>query len=321
MDADLVEHFAAVTPEEERLLKGEPLDRTVYTSGTSFTLEGQKLIPGEQMITIRPHTRFVAFPPHRHDFVEAMVMLRGQATHTLAGREQVVLHAGELLLINRHAVHSVALCGREDVAVNFLVQPEFFDFALETVGADNALGRFLLDALRTGEASVPYLYFPVSGVNSVQCLLQSMLWGFLEPGGDRRDLRRVEMGLLFLHLLEMPDCLRMATGLRRWNALAVDLLRAIRTRYADFRLLDFARTHGVSPAYVSRVARESTGMSCTELLQRRRLEKARQLLRDTDRSILSVCQAVGYDNSSYFYRIFERQTGVSPREYRSSHRS
>ncbi|MCE5343034.1 MAG: AraC family transcriptional regulator [Eubacteriales bacterium] len=319
MDRQLIERFAAVTPEERRLLASGPLDMAFYST-TAALLEGKRLIPYEQMITVRPHTRFVAFPPHRHDFVEVMVMLSGQTVHTLGGRETVTLKAGEILLINRHATHAIALCGQGDVAVNFLVQPEFFDFALEMVGGDNALGKFLLDALRTGESSIPYLYFPVSERASIQHLLQSMLWGFVEAPGAYRRIHRVEMGLLFLHMMELADCLQLSTNLRHWNALAVELLSEIRTRYAAFHLKDFARAHGVSAAYVSRVAREVTGQSCTELLQQRRLEKARQLLQDTDRSILNICQAVGYNNSSYFYRLFELREGVSPKGYRSSHR-
>ncbi len=321
MDDRLIERFAAVTPEETRLLAGGRLDMAYYTSATGGMLEGDRLIPREQMITVRPHTRFVAFPPHRHDFVEVMVMLRGQTVHTMAGPETLTLHAGEILMINRHAMHSIALCGPADVAVNFLVQPAFFDFALEMVGAHNALGRFLLDALRTGESSIPYLYFPVADSQSIQHLLQSILYGFVDAADIRRRIHQVEMGLLFLHLLERTDCLQLSTGLRRWNTLAVELLGDIRTHYATFHVGTFAKTHGVSAAYVSRIAREVTGSSCTALLQQRRLEVARQLLRDTDMSILSICQAVGYDNSSYFYRIFELHEGIGPKTYRSSHRT
>jgi AraC-like DNA-binding protein len=129
------------------------------------------------------------------------------------------------------------------------------------------------------------------------------------------------MGLLFLHLLERTDCLQLSTGLRALERAAVELLGDIRTRYATFSAGAFAKAHGVSVAYISRIAREVTDSNCTALLQQRRLEVARQLLRDTDMRILSVCQAVGYDNSSYFYRIFERHEGMGPKAYRSSQRT
>ena len=66
--------------------------------------------------------------------------------------------------------------------------------------------------------------------------------------------------------------------------------------------------------------RENTGHSLTELLWRRRMEKAAQLLRDTDMPILAVSQSVGYENSSYFYRLFQQRYGTPPKEYRRVHR-
>ena len=53
---------------------------------------------------------------------------------------------------------------------------------------------------------------------------------------------------------------------------------------------------------------------------RRRMEKAAQLLRDTDMPILAVSQSVGYENSSYFYRLFQQRYGTPPKEYRRVHR-
>ena len=321
MDDRLLARFAEVTAEERRLLDGGSLDMRAYKSDIATSVEGSRLLPRNQLITVRPHTRFCAFPTHGHDYVEAMYVLQGSVKHTLAGGEALTLQAGELLFLNRSAKHAIDRCGEGDVAVNFIVRPEFFDFALEMVGADNALGRFLLDALRSGESDVPYLYFRIADDASVQHLLQSMLYGFVEQRDGQRRVSRIEMGLLFLHLLSRSDRMQLSTAMRNWNNLAVELLGAIRRRYVDFSLKDFADGHGVSSAYLSRIAREATGMSCTELLQQRRMEKARQLLRDTRQSVLSVSQSVGYSNSSYFYRLFERLYGVSPTRYRGSQRT
>jgi len=292
-----------------------------YLSQSTSVVEGRRFLPHNRLITIRPHTRFAAFPLHRHDFVEMMYMLTGQTVHEMESGEIITLQAGELMFINRYAGHAIRACGQNDVAINFIVQPAFFDFALELVGADNALGRFLLDALRSGEASVPYLYFPVSDIQGIQCLLQSMLYGFVQEKSIRRQIPRIEMGLLFLHLLANSDRMRLSVALRSWNHLAVDLLNAIFLQYRDFDLAAFARERGVSVSYISRVCREATGQTCTALVQQRRMEKARQLLTQSRMSIASICTAVGYQNNSYFYRLFKQAYHLSPRELRGSHRT
>lgn len=204
--------------------------------------------------------------------------------------------------------------------MNFIVQPEFFDFALEMVGPENALGRFLLDALRTGESGVPYLYFRIRECRSVQSLLESMIEGFLEAPEGSQKLRRLEMGLLFVHLLGLSDHMQLSADMARWNNVVVELLNEVHRNYRSFELKALASRYHTSSSYLSRLVRESTGQSLTELLWRRRMEKAAQLLRDTDLSILAVSQSVGYENSSFFYRLFERRYGMPPKEYRRMQR-
>ncbi|MDY2835601.1 MAG: helix-turn-helix transcriptional regulator, partial [Candidatus Aphodomonas sp.] len=67
--------------------------------------------------------------------------------------------------------------------------------------------------------------------------------------------------------------------------------------------------------------RQATGKSCTELLQQRRIEVARQMLSATNETVAAIGAAVGYNNLSYFHTLFKEQCGLSPREYRGSHRS
>ena len=53
-----------------------------------------------------------------------------------------------------------------------------------------------------------------------------------------------------------------------------------------------------------------------ELLQKHRMETAARLLRRSDLNIQQIITQVGYENTSYFYRLFHERYGQSPREYR-----
>ena len=66
----------------------------------------------------------------------------------------------------------------------------------------------------------------------------------------------------------------------------IELLQEIRQNYADFVLRDFARRKHVSSAYLCKVLKEATGKNCTALLQERRIEKAKRMLRETDLSVM-----------------------------------
>ena len=77
-------------------------------------------------------------------------------------------------------------------------------------------------------------------------------------------------------------------------------------------------------AYGAAVSREElvqaaqTGRTYKELLQKHRMETAARLLRRSDWNIQQIITYVGYENTSYFYRLFHERYGQSPREYRQS---
>lgn len=316
MANELKDLFLAHTPEEEGLLRGEPLQKEKYTDRGMFIVEGKKFVPVRQMIALRPHTRFTDFPMHWHDYVEMMYMISGETVHEMPDGRTICLKAGEVLLINRHSAHGIRRCDENDIAVNFIIQPTFFEIVPELIGTHNVLGNFLLDALRNDEKAVSYLHFRIAEKKTIQLLLHSMVHSFIQQPPVGRLISRTEMALLFLYLLGEPECMALPANVHQENIYVIELLQEIRLHYDSFSLKDYALQCHVSSAYLSRVMKEATGKTCTEILQERRIEKAKKLLQETDLSVLEICETVGYRNSTYFYRIFEQAEGVSPMQWR-----
>lgn len=316
MNENLIRQFMPHTQEELALLAGEPLERDLYTDHRTFVVEGERFVPSRQMISCRQHTRFTVFPMHWHDYLEMMYVLSGEVRHGMPDGTTITLKPGELLLINRHSAHSIEMCGENDIAVNFIIRQEFLDFVPDMIGTHNVLGRFLLDSLRNYEQDMSYLYFKIAEQPEVQLLLQSIVYSLIAPKMAGLQIRRTEMSLLFLHLLGKPEYMIMPVSAHQENLIVIELLQEIRQNYASFVLHDFAQRKHVSSAYLSKVVKEATGKNCTALLQERRIERAKRMLTETDLSVMEVCAAVGYSNSSYFYRIFEAAEGMSPSEWR-----
>ena len=104
------------------------------------------------------------------------------------------------------------------------------------------------------------------------------------------------------------------------DALVQAALQEITQNYREASLSNVARAYGVSLAYVSECVRAQTGRTYKELLQKHRMETAARLLRRSDLNIQQIIAQVGYENTSYFYRLFHERYGLSPREYRLAHR-
>ena len=105
------------------------------------------------------------------------------------------------------------------------------------------------------------------------------------------------------------------------EALVQAALQEITQNYREASLSNVARTYGVSLAYVSECVRAQTGKTYKELLQKHRMETAARLLRRSDLNIQQIITQVGYENTSYFYRLFHERYGQSPREYRNTRAS
>ena len=73
----------------------------------------------------------------------------------------------------------------------------------------------------------------------------------------------------------------------------------------------------VSIAYMSLQFKKETGENFLDYVWKLRLEKAKQLLRESDMSIDEVSAAVGYANASSFRRKFKQETGISPSQLRN----
>ena len=83
-----------------------------------------------------------------------------------------------------------------------------------------------------------------------------------------------------------------------------------------FSLIRLAREAGMSEFHFSRAFKRTTGLTPSQYFIDLRLEKARRLLRETNRSAIEIGLDVGYTSPSHFARIFRREVGISPSEYR-----
>ena len=72
--------------------------------------------------------------------------------------------------------------------------------------------------------------------------------------------------------------------------------------------------------YLRQLFRQAYGESLRSYINRRRLERAAELLRTTDEKVRHIGGYVGIDNEFYFSRLFKQRYGNSPTSYRSQHR-
>ncbi len=317
MNVEILEQLKRITTEEQEILDGRSeIDERIYVESEGNVFDSRKLLEHTKLITVRPHTRFVHFPKHTHNYVEVIYMCSGTTTHYI-NDERVVLQQGELLFLGQNAIQEIEPAGADDIAVNFIILPQFFDQTLRMIGEEeNIIRDFVIGCLKGETAGkLGYLHFKVADVLPIQNLVENLIWTLMNNQQNKRSINQVTMGLLFLQLLNHTD--KAAIGSHATEEdIVLTILRYVEENYRDGELSQLAISLHYDLYWLSRMIKKQTGKTYTELVQARRLQQAVYLLKNTDMSVADVGNAIGYDNLSYFHRIFKEKYRVSPKHYR-----
>lgn len=95
---------------------------------------------------------------------------------------------------------------------------------------------------------------------------------------------------------------------------AVKYIRANYTK--DLKLNEIAQIAGLSPVYFTTLFKDVYNWRVFEFITGLRMNKAYSLLRDSELNVNEIAFKVGYDNPSFFRRIFKKYTGTSPKDFR-----
>lgn len=101
------------------------------------------------------------------------------------------------------------------------------------------------------------------------------------------------------------------------ETLTMRFLQEVKEHFRAERQLGFyAERLCITPRYLSRVVRETTGASAAEWIERYVVLEARALLKSTTMTIQQVSDALNFPSQTFFGKYFKRRLGISPKEYR-----
>ncbi len=316
MNQKLLEELRQITPEEQMYLNGaESVDEGIYMEPKTNVVDYKKLITSGKVIDVRTHTRFVHFPEHTHNYVELIYMCSGSTKHIINGNE-IVLEKGELLFLNQNAIQEIMPAGEDDIAVNLIILPSFFDYALTMLGdEDNLIREFIIDCLKSKDNDVSYLHFKVADVLPIQNLMENLIWTIHNKQNNKRSINQATMGVLLLQLMNYTEFVDVGKD-NSGQELVMSVYKYVEENYRDGSFTDLAEQLHYDLHWLSKTIKQLTGKNYTELLQDKRMRQAAYLLRTSKLTVADIATAVGYENISYFHRLFQKTYGTSPRNYR-----
>lgn len=91
----------------------------------------------------------------------------------------------------------------------------------------------------------------------------------------------------------------------------------MQNRYTEnISLTELSQKYGVSSGHLSALIKKELGLSFSEYITSRRIQKAQELLKNESLSVEEVANAAGYHDYFYFTKVFKKTLGISPSKYR-----
>lgn len=126
------------------------------------------------------------------------------------------------------------------------------------------------------------------------------------------DYRTMLTQQISLYMTEMTDFLREKNAKPVMKACAY-----IEEHYSEHLTLEtMAQIVNLSPIYFSNLFKKESGKNFTEYLTGYRMKKAKELLREGEMNVTEIANALGYSDARYFSKVFKKEIGVKPTDYR-----
>lgn len=233
------------------------------------------------------------YPLHLHKNVEITMVLSGKINMVIAGREYV-LSQGEVAIIFPNQPHSYKTIEASQI------QLVFFDATFP--------GDFTGDLLQ----SIPDC--PVISKHPLLPDLLTVLYKLYKEKGDNR-LLKAYTSVILGHAMPLLSIKKV--DYTKDIDMILKLLAYIDTHFLDPLNLDaLSKELGISKFYISRIFSEQFHISFRDYINGQRAAYAHMLLLSTTNPVTDIAFESGFNSLRSFYRVFKKEYGVTPNEYR-----
>ncbi|HLQ98381.1 MAG TPA: AraC family transcriptional regulator [Candidatus Dormibacteraeota bacterium] len=264
-------------------------------------------------------------PAHFHEFIELVYVVEGNANHMFEGKSYPI-KTNDVFIINPGEVHTFELePGEELEIINCLFVSTFIkDSLLKELGVSQSMDFFYIHPF-LDEVERFHHFINVDG-NYASRLL-SIFEGMIDEykKGESCFVTLIRLQLIELLLIlsrvyqDMFLNLNEVVSSRNENQRLVQRISGYLSRNYDQKITisGLCKLFSISPRHLSRLFKKETNQTVIDMLHAIRIDKAKTLLLDTDYKVIEVALTIGYDDPSYFSKLFQRSVGCSPGKYKT----
>ena len=226
---------------------------------------------------------------HFHDTYELYYLLEGQRYYFI-DRQTYLVKAGDVVMIKPNQIHKTSMAG------------------------ESYHNRILLQI--QGQVMEPFL--KASGMGGMDAVYAEDAMILSIPEEERKDVE----GLLLQIWKEIQERQRQYEvenqKVQTWKHQKVHEVADYLLNHpeTDESLEELARRFYISKSYLSRIFRQVTSFTVNEYKNINRIKKSQQLLLHSSYSVTEISELLGFENLTYYERVFKKYTGMTPLKYR-----
>ena len=274
------------------------------------------MISDKENIAINEHIQTEFVESHIHDFFELVYIEEGSGTHYIDDVEYKVGH-GDLIFISRNQTHSYKVLNKMKL-VDILINPEFI--SSELIDSESIVTLFRHSMFAEFEvAAVPVcqrVRFKSNELKEMDALIGMMIREYEQKESGYRSVLQGGVRILFSKILRCMQKTEPDRGSES-EELFRDILNFIDENYSQkISLSEIAAKTFYNPVYFGNMLKKYCGRSFSVYLKEKRISKAADMFKTTNKSVEEVMADVGYSDRKLFYAHFKEMYGITPGKYR-----
>ncbi len=330
------EHYVDTLPpfSGEESMEKEPIalcpeDRTMEGDfATMLAVYGEN---GEECMFSRPILYRGSHPVprfgvyHKHQFIEIFYVIEGSFEQVLLG-ERHRFTKGEVVITDQNCEHADYMSGNRSAVLFLQLMPNLLDSLLKSYNRKDNLQRFLFHALGRQKREQSFLalspeWKQCERRSDQQLQLEHLLEQLVEEdyrrGPGSEEIIRGNL-IRFLQLLCTTFELKLYSEDQesKEKVLLYELERFIRLNVATVTAASLEEHFFYHRNYYNLLLQKYRGKSFQQYVMDVRMGWAKELLEGTDDSVKKIAGVVGYENTTFFYKSFQKTYGISPMDCR-----
>ena len=257
---------------------------------------------------------------HMHDWIEIGFVLSGKGMHVI-NQQAFPIQEGEMFLLNAQVPHEFISADGQPLTVrNCLFHPSAIgEPAMEKESFVQQLYGSIFAQPAGQDGNNGYLRLTGSYLHDIAVVFDDIKKEYQQQTVGFTHIVRSDLSRMLVQMVRQYNLENQQVDSRTVQKQQVvnQSIAYMKDHYAESISCEMLSSQSyLSTSYFNRIFREVTGSTVIKMLQKVRMEAACDLLENTEDTINEVAANVGYSDMKCFYKIFHKQNGCTPKEYR-----